>query len=413
MSLLERIDRWMWHREVRADWGTTGTTAPPRTRYVSLSGAAVDMSSTLGLATAGAAVKLVSETVGLAPLKIYQGEKPDVTEARDSWQWFRLKEQPNDDQSAFDFWTDAASSIETEGDAFIWKSFSRRPVRGAEEIELYLLDPGRVQVKRDENGKRYYEVWRNGQREKVPASQILHIRGWTSVPGGDRGLSTVAQYRETLGTALAGQEYASEFYANGMSIPGWVTVPGVPDQESQDRLQEITQQRHGGPGNRHKIGILSNGAGWVPSGISQKDAQFIETMSFSAEEMCRVFRVWPPMLGVNMTASKGGDDDRDRFLTVDMAPRYRRIEMAVGRDPDLFPAGSELFPEFLTAAILKPSILARNAAYKDALQAGWQVANEVRELENYPPLEGGDTLQQTPVGGAPNPSQPEPVDQEG
>jgi len=413
VSLLERIDRWMWHREVRADWGTTGTTAPPRTRYVSLSGAAVDMSSTLGLATAGAAVKLVSETVGLAPLKIYQGEKPDVTEARDSWQWFRLKEQPNDDQSAFDFWTDAASSIETEGDAFIWKSFSRRPVRGAEEIELYLLDPGRVQVKRDENGKRYYEVWRNGQREKVPASQILHIRGWTSVPGGDRGLSTVAQYRETLGTALAGQEYASEFYANGMSIPGWVTVPGVPDQESQDRLQEITQQRHGGPGNRHKIGILSNGAGWVPSGISQKDAQFIETMSFSAEEMCRVFRVWPPMLGVNMTASKGGDDDRDRFLTVDMAPRYRRIEMAVGRDPDLFPAGSELFPEFLTAAILKPSILARNAAYKDALQAGWQVANEVRELENYPPLEGGDTLQQTPVGGAPNPSQPEPVDQEG
>ena len=91
-------------------------------------------------------------------------------------------------------------------------------------------------------------------------------------------------------------------------------------------------------------------------------------------------------------------------LQVDLAPRLRRIEMALMRDADLFPSGGNLFPESLTNAVLRPSLQTRSAAYKDALKGGWTVANEVRGLENLPPKEGGDELQQTPVGGAPNPT---------
>jgi len=74
----------------------------------------------------------------------------------------------------------------------------------------------------------------------------------------------------------------------------------------------------------------------------------------------------------------------------------------VQRDPDLFPSTSDLFPEFLTAAVLKPSMTTRFAAYKDARQGGWATPNEIRANENLPPIEGGDELLQTPVGGAPN-----------
>jgi phage portal protein BeeE len=77
--------------------------------------------------------------------------------------------------------------------------------------------------------------------------------------------------------------------------------------------------------------------------------------------------------------------------------------MALKRDADLFPSGSEMFPEFLTSAVLRPNLVARNAAYKNALETGYMTANEVRELENLPPMKNADELQQTPVGGAPNP----------
>lgn len=405
MGVVSWLDRKLFPQAQRAEWGTVGVTVPPRQSGISVSGAFVDQASTLGLATAGAALRLVSETVGLAPLKVYSGEKPDVTEARDSWQWFRLKEQPNDEQDAFAFWTDAAGSIESQGDAFIWKNLVRRPVRGAEDITLYLIDPGRVQVKRDEQGRKYYEVWRNGQRERVPASQMLQIRGWSADPGADRGLSAISQYREILGQAVSAQQYAARFYSNGATVPGFITTPGTVSQDDVDQLRKQWEERHAGVMNAHAPAVLSNGAGWVPSGINQRDAQYIETQQFSAEEVCRAMRVTPQMLGLKTDSNATPDQVRDQFLTVDMAPRYRRIEMAVGRDPDLFPAGSDLFPEFLTSAILKPSLQARMAAYKDSRQASLNTSNELRALENYPPVDGGDELQETPVGGAPNPRQ--------
>ena len=78
--------------------------------------------------------------------------------------------------------------------------------------------------------------------------------------------------------------------------------------------------------------------------------------------------------------------------------------MALKRDPDLFPTTSDLFPEFLTAAVLRPNLTVRMSAYVDAIQAGIYTSNEARALENLPPKEGGDELQKTPVGGAPNPA---------
>jgi len=367
--------------------------------YQSSAGPFVDTPSTLGLATASACVRLVSETIGMMPLKVYEGERPEVTEARDSWQWFRLKEAPNDEQSAYDFWQDAAMSVETTGNAFIWKATSRRPVRDEGDIQLFLLDPNNVQVKRDENNRKYYEVWRNRQRERVSAAQILQIRGWTVIPGGDMGVSPVTLHRETLGAALAARQFQTSFYTSGGNIPGVISVPDNPPQDALDRFQRELEQRHAGVSRPL---VLVRGASWQTTGISMRDAEYIAQQQFSGEEICRIFRVNPRMVGVLLSTQKAWDEDMDDFLQVDMAPRLRRIEMALKRDTDLFPSGSALFPEFLTAAVLKPSMTTRYSAYKNARQGGWTTANEIRANENLPPIEGGDELQQTPVGGAPN-----------
>jgi HK97 family phage portal protein len=391
------------HLEKR-DWLSDGWSLPPRTPYWSGAGAWVDMPSALGLATASACVRLVSETIGTMPLKVYQGERPEVEEARDSWQWSRLKENPNEEQTAYDFWQDASMSVETTGNAFIWKAIARRPVRDEGDIQLFMLDPANVFLKRDpDTGRKYYEIRRrNGETDRVPASQILQIRGWTLSPGSDMGVSPITLYRETIGAALAARQFQTSFYNSGGSIPGVISVPTKMEQGSIDRLQLEFQQRHAGTSNANKPLILEDDAKWQTTGISMKDAEYIAQQGFSAEEICRIWRVNPRMVGVLLNTQKSVDEDQDQFLQADMAPRLRRIEMALHRDPDLFPSGSKLFPEFLTDAVLRPSLNARYAAYKNAIQGGWIKANEVRERENMPPAEGGDTLQQTPVGGAPN-----------
>jgi HK97 family phage portal protein len=388
------------------DW-LSGWEIPQRTPYWSTAGPYVDTSNTVGLSTAGAALKLVTETIGMMPLKVYRGEKPEVVEARSAWQWFRLNETPNEDQSAYTFWQDVATSIETDGNAYIWKAFARRPVQDEGDLQLFVINPADVFLKRDDQGRKYYELRRRGQPERVSASQILHIRGWAITPGADLGVSLITLYRETIGAALAARDYSSRFYSNGTSIPGFITLPKeVPaNQEDLDRFAAEWEQRHGGLTNSHRPGVLGNGATWVSTGLSQRDAQYIETQRFSAEEIARIFRVTPGMLGIvpgNSGQISSPDQDFDRFLQADLGPRIRRIEMALRNDPDLFPSGGNLFPEFLTAAVLRPSLQARAATYVDLIQAGVMTANEARELENMPPKEGGDELQQTPVGGAPN-----------
>jgi HK97 family phage portal protein len=391
------------HFEKR-DWLSDSWSLPRRTPYWSSSGVWVDSASALGLATAGACVRLVSEVVGMMPLKVYSGDPPNVTEARSSWQWARLKEAPNEEQSAYDFWQDAAMSIESTGNAFIYKAIARRPVQDEGDIQLFMLDPVNVFLKRDpDTGRKYYEVRRgNGQTERYPASQILQIRGWTTSPGADMGVSLITLHRETLGAAIAARDFQTSFYRSGGSIPGVISVPGTPSQDSLDRLQLEYQQRHGGPSNANRPLVLINDAKWQSTGITLKDAEYVLQQQFNDEQICRICRVNPRMVGVNLSSQQSEDQDRDQFLQVDMAPRLRRIEQALARDPDLFPSASGLFPEFLTAAVLKPSLTARYAAYKDALQAGFITANEVREKENLPAVDWGDVIQQTPVGGAPN-----------
>jgi hypothetical protein len=89
-------------------------------------------------------------------------------------------------------------------------------------------------------------------------------------------------------------------------------------------------------------------------------------------------------------------------LKLFVMPRLKRIERAFAADEDLF-WSSGLIGEFLTEGLERADVVTRYRAYKDARQGSWITANEIRRYENLPPAEGGDEIQVTPVGGAPNP----------
>lgn len=380
---------------------STASDIPPWPNYFSgASGVMVDRSSAFGLSTAHACVRLTSDTLATTPLLVYQGEDPaERTRARDSWQWDRLHNRPNDQTSAFEFWSDVGSSVEATGDAFIEKVKTARRPSSADELQLFPLDPATVQVGR-EGGRRAYKI--TGRRATFDSSTILHIRGWSFIPGSDRGMSPIALHRELIGGALAREAFEERYFANDAS-PGIVlNFPGpVPDGELESMLA-YWKSRHQGPWNAGEPAALTRGGTVQTFPINLKDAQFIEAHRYSGEEVARMFRVSAlSLLGLPATADV--DAELHRFLQVDMAPRYEQVRSALNADTDLFPSGSELFCEFLPDALLRPDIQARFAAYKDALQAGFMEPNEIRERENLPAHPDGAGLQKTPVGGAPNP----------
>lgn len=364
----------------------------------SVAGPLVGLDSVMGLPAATAAVRLIAETAAMVPLLVYEGDPLERERARATWQWELLHERANPDTSAFDFICDIATSVETTGNAYIWKVKVRR---GRVEA-LYVLDPAMVRVEYDDRRTKTFTVIQEGHQQRYTADTILHIRGWTSKPGALTGSSPIALHRERLGGAIAAEEFENRFYANNATPSGVVEIPGKPPREKIDEMREYWAEHHAGIKNANSPAFLTNDATYKQIGISLEDAQYIEGKAFTVADIARIFRLSPIMLGAAVGAGTSTTgDDFERFLKLDLAPRFRRIEQAFNADDDLFGTG-DLFSEFLADAVLRPDIKTRYEAYRLGRQGGWLKPNEIRSHENLPPAEGGDNIQETPVGGAPN-----------
>jgi HK97 family phage portal protein len=287
-------------------------------------------------------------------------------------------------------------------------------------VELIPIDPEMVYVYRDrDTHERRYDVIVESKRvTKLTPSDILHIRGMT-LRGGLLGMSPIQVHKNALGNAVAISDFVSRYFANDASPGLALKIPGQITSQQAKNILEIWQSSHGGVMNAHRPAVLASGAELDKVPITLEDALVIEAQQYNVREVARIFNVPPSLLGAEGTTSTASaHEEADRFLKFSLGPRLRRIELAFRADPDLF-GGTELFPEFLVDSLLRPDTSTRYQAYLIARQAGILSTNEIRELENRPPIEGGDSVQVTPVGGAPNlqpgaeppPTEQPPVDQ--
>lgn len=399
----KRRERFGWLFGGGSGWFANSADIPPYPGRTSAAGRVVTLVDAGGLPAVAQCIRLFAETTGMVPLIIYRGDAPDRERARDTWQWYRLHEQPNDDQSAFDFFQDIETAVESVGQSFVWKAKGARVIRDAEDIQLFAMDPFGVRVAR-ENGKKVFKVRENGQEQTYDSSQIIHIRGWTLRAGADEGVSPITLHRETLGVALAQQDYEGRFYSNNAQTTVAIVIPEMISDDEATGIADLYVAQHTGP-NAMRPAVIRGGGDIKQLSISARDAQYVETRQMSLEDVARMFHLSAVGMLSRPTnaAVDTASDDFERFLKVDLAPRLRRIEMALRSDVDLFPPIADLGAEFLTDAVLKPDIKTRYEAFRLAKQGGWMTANEIRERENLPPHDQGNELQETPVGGAPNP----------
>lgn len=251
--------------------------------------------------------------------------------------------------------------------------------------QLMVLHPDQVKCEFDAYGRRVYEV----NRVEVPAEDIVHLMGM-SAPGAATGMSLIAYARNSIGLGLAAEEFGARFFGQGAHLTGVVQVPGDLDIERARSLKESFSGSHGGLGASHTVGVLSGGAEWKPISISPEDAQFLGTRAAQNLDIAMLFGVPPHMLGqVDRTTSWGTGIEQQSlgFLRYTLAPWLGAFEDAWSA---MLP--NQQSARFNVDALLRTDTAGRYATYMQARTAGLLTVNEIRALENMPPIEGGDEI---------------------
>jgi HK97 family phage portal protein len=162
---------------------------------------------------------------------------------------------------------------------------------------LVVLDPTKVQVMRAERTRELYYVYNDDYSKVIRKDEMIHITEIRKA-GADRGISRVSELQDNIGLGVALQNFASRFFAQGAVTSGMIETPQDLKPEQAKDLADNFNLRHRGTQKAHKVGILTGGAKFVRTGVNPDEAQMLDSQRFSVEQMARIFRVPPHMIGV-------------------------------------------------------------------------------------------------------------------
>ncbi len=272
-----------------------------------------------------------------------------------------------------------------------------RNVKG-EVVALYPLMPNRMTVDHDEHGQLYYQY--NTSRDDAPTmkgtlvnlkpTDVLHIPGLGF--DGLVGYSPIAMAKNAIGLAIATEEYGAKFFSNGATPGGILEHPGT--VKDPQRVRDSWQSAFGGSSNANRVAVLEEGMKYTPISIYPEQAQFLETCKFQINEIARIFRVPPHMVGDLEKSSFSNIEQKSlEFVKYTLDPWVVRWEQAMVRSLISPAYKSRCFIKFNVDGLLRGDYQSRMNGYAICRQNGWMSANDIRELENLeliPEEEGGN-----------------------
>ena len=266
-------------------------------------------------------------------------------------------------------------------------------------VGLYPLLPNRMSVDRDEHGELVYTYTpmsdsnpnlKSGQSIKLRREDVLHIPGLGF--DGLVGYSPIAMARNAVGMTLACEEYGSSFFANGARPGGVLKHPGVLKDPS--KLRESWQAVYGGTANTGKVVVLEEGVDYQQISIPPEEAQFLETRKFQIDEIARLYRVPPHMIGDLEKSSFNNIEQQSlEYVKYTLNPWVVRWEQSLQKALLLPSEQKRYFIKFNVDGLLRGDYQSRMQGYATGRQNGWLSANDIREMENMNPIpeeEGGN-----------------------
>ena len=362
----------------------------------SAAGQAVNERSAMQMSAVYACVRILAESIASLPLHFYQyNDAGGKEKAVNHPLYWLLHDEPNPEMSSFSFRETLMTHLLLWGNAY---AQIIRNGRG-EVIALYPLMPDRMTVDRDARGRIYYEYARSdsdantlGKKSTVILSpeDVFHIPGLGF--DGLVGYSPIAMAKQAIGMGLACDEYGAAFYQNGAQPGGVLEHPNV--LKDPKRVRESWNAIYQGSKNAHRIAVLEEGMTYKPITISPEQAQFLETRKFQIDEIARIFRVPPHMIGDLEKSSFSNIEQQSlEFVKYTLAPWISRWEQAIQRSLLLMSERTRYFARFNVEGLLRGDYQSRMNGYAVARQNGWMSANDIRELESLdmiPDEQGGN-----------------------
>nr|DAP12676.1 MAG TPA: Portal [Caudoviricetes sp.] len=343
-----------------------------------------------------ACVRILAEAVASLPLHVYEYQDDGGKKlVHDHPLYYLLHDEPNPEMTSFVFRETLMSHL------LIWGNAYAQIIRdGAGRVlGLYPLLPDKMDVQRDDKGNVYYVYSRNSDENpmfkeygniKLKAEDVLHIPGLGF--DGLIGYSPIAMAKNAVGMTLACEEYGASFFANGANPGGVLEHPGVLKDPS--KVRESWNSVYRGVNNAHKIAVLEEGMKYQQIGIPPEEAQFLETRKFQINEIARLYRIPPHMVGdLDKSSFSNIEQQSLEFVKYTLDPWVIRWEQSLQRSLLLPGEKGKYFIKLNVDGLLRGDYQSRMNGYAVGRQNGWFSANDIREMENMNPIpdeEGGN-----------------------
>lgn len=358
------------------------------------SGRTVTERSAMQMTAVYSCVRILAEAIAGLPLHVYRIESDgSKVKATDHGLYRLLHDEPNPEMTSFVFRETLMTHL------LLWGNAYAQVIRNGldEVIGLYPLMPNRMSVGRDDAGRLYYEYQAisdepAGQwsRIRLSPADVLHIPGLGF--DGLVGYSPIAMAKNAIGMAMATEDYGASFFANGAAPGGVLEHPGTIKDPS--RVRESWQQTFGGARNANKVAVLEEGMKYTPISVSPEQAQFLETRKLQINEIARIFRIPPHMVGDLEKSSFSNIEQQSlEFVKYTLDPWVIRWEQALTKTLLSPREKPSVFVKFNLEGLLRGDYVSRMNGYAVARQNGWMSANDIRALENLDRIavaDGGD-----------------------
>ena len=357
------------------------------------SGKVVNEQTAMQTTAVYACVRILSEAVAGLPLHIYRYRADGGKERIPQHPLYSLlHDEPNSEMTSFVFRETLMSHL------LLWGNAYAQVVRNGrgQVIALYPLLPSKMDVSRAANGELLYTYYRDfdesgikpeGGYVTLRKDEVLHIPGLGF--DGLIGYSPIAMSKNAIGMSLATEEYGASFFANGANPGGVLEHPGV--IKDIQRVKDSWNTAYQGSGNAHKIAVLEEGMKFQAIGIPPEEAQFLETRKFQIDEIARIFRVPPHMVGDLEKSSFSNIEQQSlEFVKYTLDPWVVRWEQSLQQSLILPSEKASLMIRFNLDGLLRGDYQSRMHGYSVGIQNGFYSVNDVRQLEDLNLLEDAE-----------------------
>lgn len=353
----------------------------------------------LALTAFACAVRLVSETIGIFVMRVYEGDSSQKRVLLDDPRAALLQDGAEGYATSMDTWSDVSASVELCGNGFIWKG---RRKKGGQVTELYSFPADNTCVYVNDQGAKVVEARIGGETYDV-TKDVIHVRNF-SPDCGVSGVATPVLHRSTLRGQVTMQEFKGRYFSSDSTPNLVLSNPGNLTPEQRAELRQSWNARHQGP-DGDKTAVLWNGMTVQQLTANLEQSQLSQLMTADVLQVAQMMRIYPPNLlaAVVEQPLPAAEVVTELMMRLTLLHRVRRIERALSADRDLFP-DRRSYARFDVAEFTRGDTATIVSKVHQLTQVGVLSANEGRNELGYPPSSDpeADKLLQTPVGGAPN-----------